>query len=145
MSTWTTEFYEEASGACPIEAWMDDLDPVRYAALTAAITHVLEPNGIDLARTEWLKPLKEGLWEFRVRHTAREIISMYGDANEALPADVSDKVLLRIFVTFHGAKVILLLSGYDKGDDPSARKQQREIAKARKMLRAWKAAGKKRR
>jgi len=45
-----------------------------------------------------------------------------------------EKVLLRVFVHFYGDKVILLLGGYDKGNDPKERRQQREIAKARKLL-----------
>jgi hypothetical protein len=46
-------------------------------------------------------------------------------------------VLLRVFVHFHGKRVVLLLSGYDKGDDPSDRRQRREISRARKRLTAW--------
>ncbi len=46
-------------------------------------------------------------------------------------------ILLRVFVHFYGDKVILLLSGYDKGRDPSAKRQGREIAQARKCLTAW--------
>lgn len=37
-----------------------------------------------------------------------------------------------------GDKVTLLFQGYDKGKDPSDKKQQREIDKARKMLKSWK-------
>jgi ribosome-binding protein aMBF1 (putative translation factor) len=35
-----------------------------------------------------------------------------------------------------GRKIILLLSGYDKGKDQSVRRQDREIAKARKVMTA---------
>lgn len=45
--------------------------------------------------------------------------------------------MLRAFVHFHGHRVILLLSGYDKQDDPSGKRQEREIAAARKYLMAW--------
>ena len=41
---------------------------------------------------------------------------------------------VRTFVHFHGAKVILLIGGYDKGGDPSERRQQREIREARRLL-----------
>jgi hypothetical protein len=51
-------------------------------------------------------------------------------------------VLLRAFCHAHGDKVVLLLGGYDKGRDPSAKRQQREIATARKLLRAFQAAQK---
>jgi hypothetical protein len=42
-----------------------------------------------------------------------------------------------VFVHFHGDRVILLLGGYDKGRDPSDRKQQRQITRARKNLAEW--------
>jgi hypothetical protein len=45
-----------------------------------------------------------------------------------------EAVLLRVFVHFYGTKVVLLLGGYDKGEDPKPRRQQREIAPARKLL-----------
>jgi putative component of toxin-antitoxin plasmid stabilization module len=148
MAEWTAEFYEDRHGKRPAENWMDDLDEIKFAAMNAAILHVLEPNGLELGRTEWLKPLGDGLHEFRVRHTPREIISMFADEGVPVPEKVPVKILLRLFVHFHGTKVILLLSGYDKGDDPSEKQQQREIAKAKKLLTAWRlaqAAEKKRR
>jgi hypothetical protein len=43
-----------------------------------------------------------------------------------------------LFVHFHGQRVVLLLDGYDKREDSTSRRQQREIAAARKILRAWK-------
>jgi hypothetical protein len=42
-----------------------------------------------------------------------------------------------VFVHFHGSRVVLLLGGYDKGKDPSERRQRREIAQARKCLADW--------
>ena len=94
---------------------------------------MLSVQGIDLVRTEWLKALGEGLHEFRVRHDADEVARMFG--GEAPVVDGQpEKVLLRVFVHFHGQKVVLLLGGYDKGDDPNERRQQREIAEARRLL-----------
>lgn len=74
-------------------------------------------RGLDLARTEWLKALGEGLHEFRVRHDADEITRMFG-GDEPDAVGRREKVLLRVFVHFHGDKVILLLGGYDKGRGP---------------------------
>jgi hypothetical protein len=48
-----------------------------------------------------------------------------------------ERILLRVFVHFHGSPVILLLGGYGKGRDPSDRRQQLEIAQARKNLAEW--------
>lgn len=95
---------------------------------------------MELVRTEWLKPLGEGLHEFRVRHDASEITNMFSgeDADDAANAISPPRaILLRVFVHFYGDRVILLLSGYDKGGDPSDKRQQREIARARKCLTAW--------
>ena len=50
----------------------------------------------------------------------------------------AEKVLLRVFVHFYGDKVILLIGGYDKGGDPKRRRQQREIAEARRLLAQFK-------
>lgn len=63
---------------------------------------------------------------------------MYSDAGHMPPED-SESILLRVFVAFHGNQVVLLLDGYDKGSDPSPKRQQREIAAARKLLADWKA------
>ena len=57
-----------------------------------------------------------------------------------MPDDVAGsdrRVLLRVFCTFHGDRVVLLLGGYDKGRDPSDKRQQKEIARARKLLKQW--------
>ncbi len=94
---------------------------------------MLSIRGIDLARTEWLKALGEGLHEFRVRHDAEEVARMFGGDVPEVDGQ-SEKVLLRVFVHFYGQKVVLLLGGYDKGDDPKERRQQREIAEARRLL-----------
>ena len=77
--------------------------------------------------------IEPGMW--------RQIVGMYAAAGEPLPdADASVKVLLRLFVHFHGERVILLVHGYDKGDNPSARQQQIEIKRAGKALTAWRLA-----
>lgn len=51
-------------------------------------------------------------------------------------AGKAGKMLLRVFFCAAGQKVILLLSGYDNGRDDSPRRQDREIARARKMMEA---------
>ena len=56
-----------------------------------------------------------------------------------LPESVGrrEKVLLRVIVRFHGARIVLLLGGYEKCVDPKKRRQQREIACARRLLREF--------
>lgn len=114
---WTIEVYEAEDGTIPFAAFVDDLSDVKALALSTAVEYVLRERGIDLARTEWLKALGEGLHEFRIRHDAAEIARMFGGE---VPESVGrrEKVLLRVFVHFHGARIVLLLVGYDKGVDP---------------------------
>ncbi|WP_375003279.1 hypothetical protein [Aeromicrobium sp. CTD01-1L150] len=139
MSEWTAEFYEDADGRRPIEVWMGDLGEVEFEALATAIEEILEKDGLALASTPWLKALGRGLHEFRVRHDAATIKALYFDSGASKQAKPA-KILLRLFVHFHGQKVILLLHGYDKGRDNSLRRQNKEIEVARKRLRAWRLA-----
>jgi hypothetical protein len=63
---WTPEPFEADDGPVPFEKFIDGLSDFKFVALDTAIDRVLSERGIDLARTEWLKPLGEGLHEFRV-------------------------------------------------------------------------------
>src|SRR5262245_57091527 len=100
---WTPEPFEADDGTIPFQRFIDDLSDVKFVALDAAIDRVLSVRGIDLVRTEWLKALGEGLYEFRVRHDAEEIARMFGgEAPEV--AGQPEKVLLRVFVDFYGEK-----------------------------------------
>lgn len=134
---WTPEPFEADDGSVPFERFMEDLSDFKFVALDTAIKRVLAVRGLDLARTEWLKPLGEGLHEFPVRHDADEVARMFGGEPPIVDAP-QEAVLLRVFVHFYGDKVILLIGGYDKGDDPKPRRQQREIATARKLLTQFK-------
>lgn len=132
---WHVEVFAQDNGFEPYTHFTDELDDFQFAALDAAVVSVLSARGIDLVRTEWLKPLGQGLHEFRIRHTKDEILRMF--AAGEIGASVKKRVLLRVFVHFHGERVVLLLSGYDKGDDPSDRRQEKAIAKARQYLTEW--------
>jgi hypothetical protein len=134
---WRLEVFAADNGREPFTAFADSLSDTAFAALDAALRHVLAVRGIGLVSTEWLKPLGQGLHEFRVRHTASEIARMFaGEPAESVPGP-GVPILLRVFVHFHGHRVILLLSGYDKQADASRKRQEREIAAARKYLVAW--------
>lgn len=134
---WTPEPFEADDGTVPFERFVDGLSDFKFVALDTAIDRVLSVRGIDLVRTEWLKALGEGLHEFRVRHDAAEIARMFG--GDGPPASGErESVLLRLFVHFYGDRVVLLLGGYDKGNDPKPRRQQREIAEARRLLAQFK-------
>lgn len=136
MTTWTAEFYEDSNGKRPVESWMNSLGSVEFEAMATAIEEVLQKQGLELAGTAWIKALGKGLYEFRVRHDASTIRVLYSDSGASAPPDPA-KILLRLFVHFYGQKIILLLHGYNKGQDDSARRQNKEIREARKRLRAW--------
>jgi len=135
---WTAGFYQDANGRRPAEIWMGGLSVAKYAALRAAIKHVLEVQGMALSGTLWMTPLGDGLYEFRVKHSERQILNMYSEiTGDELPKKPLEKILLRVFVHFHGEQIVLLLGGYDKATDDSEKKQRAEIQVARKTLGAW--------
>ena len=70
-------------------------------------------------------------------HDADEIARMFGHEPGETDAP-PEKILLRVFVHFHGDKILLLLGGYDKGKTPKPKRQQREIERARKLLAQFK-------
>ncbi len=130
----TIEFFED-EGRSPVEEWMDsDLTDVELAALLSGLEHVLSHRGIDVCQTEWGKQLGEGLFEFRIRHTAAEIKRMFTDAAPGRQEGKCGKVLLRLFCHAYGTRIVLLLDGYDKARDPSNKREQREITLARRRL-----------
>lgn len=113
---------------------MASLDVYRAAVLDVAIRTVLARQGHNICATEWGKALGGGLYEFRVR---RELATICRESGVEIPAEVSGcgRVLLRVFFAVYGKRIVLLLAGYDKGADPSVRRQGKEIKRARKLLR----------
>lgn len=133
MTTWSIE-YEGRQ----FERFFFSLPEYEQAVLTAAIEHILETHGIDICSGEWGKPLGDGLYEFRVRKSLHAILS---ESGAELPSDLAGtdrQVLLRVFCTFHGSKIVLLYSGYNKKANSSKKRQQREIEKARTLHKRWK-------
>jgi hypothetical protein len=139
MAKFEIVIFEDSSGRLPFLTWVDrKLNDSQFAALDAAISHVLAEQGAILLGTNWLKSLGGGLHEFRIRHTASQIVK-----NTSLSVTTSsnrDKILLRVFVTFPEASQILILHGYDKGADDSRTRQQKEISIARARLKQWQVA-----
>ena len=134
---WKIEFYEDVQGRRPVEKWIDGLSDQKAEAVIVALQEVLAVNGINLASGAWLKSLRSGLYEFRIRHSKNEIQGMYKAANRGLVGG-AEAILLRIFVAFEGQKLIVLLGGYDKGKNDKQSFQQAQIEIARKRLRDWK-------
>ena len=134
------EFFRSADGSEPVRRFIDSLSNDKRDALLAALAHILARQGLGVCGSEWGKQLGGGLAEFRLRHDEREVIAREGTIPEPdLPDPSPEKILLRVFFHAHGRRLVLLLSGYDKGVRPSTRHQQREIERARGYLKEWQA------
>lgn len=138
---WTVEEWVDVEGGSPFGQWFAKLDAYGQAVVDAVIENILTPLGIDVCDTEWGKPLGGGLYEVRIRRTLSQVRTWGRPDTDGEPEPGEHSVLLRLFVTFHGNRIVLLFQGYDKGKDPSERRQQQEIKKARKYLRAWRLGG----
>lgn len=134
MSAWTVEVFGNS-----FPNFLASLSPYEQSVVIAAVRNVLSVEGIGICSGEWGKPLGGGLYEFRIRKSLHAI-------EARLPADerIEDSrqsqhpVLIRIFCSFHGDRIVVLHHGYNKQRDPSEKRQQREIRHARKILREWK-------
>jgi putative component of toxin-antitoxin plasmid stabilization module len=94
-------------------AFLESLTNRQSLAFSLFLTKVSEFEELASAPRSWIRPLGDGLFEFRIREP---------------------EILLRVFFTYRRGRIILLVAGYDKGRDPSNKRQQREIAIARKRL-----------
>jgi len=132
VGTYELEFYEDENGNKPVLRWIrEDLTPTQRFALGKAMREQLQEKGIGVCATKFGKQLGKGLFEFRLRRDA---------AAAALPgrrAGGETRLLLRVFCHAFGNRIVLLLGGYDKGADPSPRRQDEEIRLARKRLADW--------
>ncbi|MBK7862972.1 MAG: hypothetical protein IPJ65_31055 [Archangiaceae bacterium] len=106
----------------------------KQQVLGQAMNNVLQELGIGVCATEFGKQLGKGLFEFRLRQKVGDVGA--DKAGKKLPPE---EILLRVFCHAHGNKLILLLGGYDKGEDASGKRQDKEIAEARARLTKWKA------
>jgi putative component of toxin-antitoxin plasmid stabilization module len=98
----------------------------------------LVPQGKDIEQSGYVKPLGQGLFELRIDHDAAELAQVFGADLAAYPDLAGPSgagILPRVFCTFYGDRVVLLLSGLDKGASPKA--QPRAIQAARKLLAEW--------
>jgi len=110
-------------------------NPSKRRAIGVAINEVLQFDGPDVADGNMGRNLGGGLYEFRLDQTAEQILRRKG--KKARPEREVGKILLRVFFHPHGKKLLLLLSGYDKGERPSSTHQQGEIERARGMILRW--------
>jgi hypothetical protein len=137
---WTLEFYEEG-GQEPVLDFLRGLDEFKEQSLAGALRNVLAYEGIGVCGSSWGKwvPGARGIFEFRVRHSAATMLRERGLPVPEQLQETDADILLRVFCHAHGEKVVLLLAGYDKGKEPSAKRQNAEIKRAKQRLTRWKA------
>jgi len=129
----TLEYYRTTGGDQPVRCWIDhDLSAAQRKAVMAALKYLVGIEGVGICASEYGRHLGRGLFELRIRHDEQTILKKAGLAR--LAETPRANVLLRVFCHATGDRVILLLGGYDKGGDPSPRRQEREIALARRRL-----------
>jgi hypothetical protein len=133
------EFFRRTDGTEPVRRFLNSLSDDKRNALVAALMYVLGRRGLDVCRSEWGRQLGKGLAEFRLRHDEAEIFASHGPPGATPTASSPERILLRVFFHVHDNRLILLLSGYDKGIRSSVRHQQREIERARVHLKEWQA------
>jgi hypothetical protein len=128
-SRWTIEYYVTASGAAPALDWLRRLPEPKRAAWLAFVDFALVPMGKDIGQSGYVKALGQGLFELRVDHDAAELAQVFSSdlsARPELARLTAEGILLRVFCTFYGDRVVLLLSGLDKGADPKPSRERSE-------------------
>ena len=129
-------FYEDEDGNEPALKFMQSLDGAKRRAIGVAINEVLRYEGPDVAAGNFGRSLGDGLYEFKLDQDAEQILRRKG--RNPRPEAEEAKILLRMFFHPYGRKILLLLGGYDKGEQSSKPRQQMEIEAAKKTLNRWK-------
>lgn len=108
-----------------------DLRSVHQLITQLAIEHVLASDGLALAKTQWLKSLGSGLWEFRIGPSINSVLK-YALA-EPTGQQGNLKILVRVFVAFKDDEIILI-SCFDKLRHGGGKRQSKAIDEARSLL-----------
>ncbi len=136
MTQYGLEFYGDENGDKPVLRWVrEELTRTQRFALGQAMRQQLQRKGVGVCGTAYGKQLGKGLFEFRLRRDASATALPGQRAGEPV------RLLLRVFCHAYGDRIVLLLGGYDKGADPSPRRQGEEIALARGRLADWRRRG----
>ena len=135
MGTYTIDFYEDANGHSPVDAWLSKLSPTKQRAVVAALQYVLEVDGPKVCATSMGKHVAPGIFELRIGHSVEQLQSMFGARVPGGHKVDPERILIRIFCHAHGDRIVLLLAGYDKAEHPQSGYQQRQIEVTKKRLR----------
>lgn len=71
---WRINYFREDSGRSPVESFIDALSTDEKVDTTVGID-LLRSHGVSLGRP-WVAPLRNGLWELRIR-TRRQLRIVY--------------------------------------------------------------------
>ena len=135
---WEILYYIDSQGRCPFQIWFSkDLNRIQQIALHQVIKTVLLEKVTYGFSTPQIKSLGEGLYEFRLSMSQKEIERLLLRLPD-IPRVTVSKILLRVFYTLGPNKKIVVLSGYDKLAHSSKRFQQKEINRAKMLRREWK-------
>jgi hypothetical protein len=140
----TLDFYVQPdTGRAPVHEWITSgLSPFQRRSLGVAMSEILQRQGVHVCGGEYGKQLGQGLFEFRLRHGADEIAAMF--TTRKPDARDREEILLRVYCHAYGDKIVLLLAGYDKLSSPSKKRENTEIAIARRRLANFKALSRRR-
>jgi hypothetical protein len=108
-----------------------DLPVLIQQVVRLLVINILISGGPALAKTSWLKPLGQGLWEFRIGGSVHSVLKKAGV--ESTFASASQKLLIRVFCAFE-AEGVLLIGCYNKMKFGGGRPQSLAITRARKVL-----------
>ena len=120
---WKLHQFQDKSGKNHFYDWyINELDEEKQMCVNSILKEKLLKLGPTLVETRWLKIIKGDLYQLRVLKHVKSS---------------RQKVLLRIYLCFDANHQVTVLSGYDKGVDPSRERQTVEIEKASQLLNEW--------
>ena len=108
-----------------------DLPVDVQIVVRSLVLEVLAKKGMRLASSLWLKPLGNGLWEFRIGRNLKSALKSAGVKISSRSAN--RRILIRVFFAFE-EDCILLLGCYNKLRFGGERAQNLAINKARELL-----------
>lgn len=126
-----TDFYVSDDGAAAYFTFYDELSEPKRVIVDRKIERELtcvKPEA--LTKNGTIKRTSQGAFEYRIQMKGNEIRNFLAEVR-TLPAGYppEDVVELRVFFDFDDGKVVLL-HGFDKGEDASKKRETLEIKKA---------------
>jgi hypothetical protein len=110
---------------------VESLNPIHQDLVLRSLKEILGAQGLELARSTWLKSLGGSLWEFRIGPSSKAVESKAGLlSDENVP---QTKVLLRVFCSFQKNQIVIH-GCYDKQRYGSGKRQNAAIRRARESL-----------